>query len=153
MLTRQQIEDIIADNDQFSEFVSATMVLALTKGLERTKLENTPLNAISNFIEVLRKARADLTGDSHELKVPHMMVNIQFGSAPKAQSIPIEGEIVEKRAPEPASEPDPEPKTELVEHSQDDFSDLFAASTTSEWVPKDSFEVDHSDIFPVNTDE
>lgn len=94
MLSRAEIEDIISEKDKFSDFVSASMVLALTKGLQHTKNDKTPLSSISNFVETMRKTRADLTGDSHENAIPRMMVNIQFGSAPKAVSLPIEGEVV-----------------------------------------------------------
>ena len=94
MLSRTEIEEIIADKESFSKFSSTAMIIAITKGLEHTKRDNTPLSSITSFLETLRKVRGDLTGDSQEHRIPQMMVNISFGSAPKAVALPIEGEVV-----------------------------------------------------------
>lgn len=89
-LRKETLEQLLGDKDQLAEFTTATLLHAVTTGLQRIRQPSTPASAVNAFIETLRKVRADLTGDDHEKQdVPQMMVNIQFNNAQNPPSVDV----------------------------------------------------------------
>ena len=81
-LTKKTMEELLGSKEKLTEFTTATLIHAITIGLRRIKDTNTSPTAVNQFVETLRKVRADLTGDDHEAaNTPQMMVNIQFNNA------------------------------------------------------------------------
>lgn len=92
--TEAEIRKILRDKETFGEFVSAAIIDVVYKGLDKTKDPTQSLSAITKFLDVLRRIRADLTGDDHEARAHQMLVNIQFGQSPKAVPL-IAGAVLE----------------------------------------------------------
>lgn len=90
--TEAEIRQILRDKETFGQFVSAAIIDVVYKGLDKTKDPTQSLSSVTKFLDVLRRIRADLTGDDHEAMAHQMMVNIQFGQSP--QSIPMVGGAV-----------------------------------------------------------
>lgn len=81
-ISKKTMEELIGDKAKLTDFTTAALIHAVSMGLRRIKDIETAPNHVNQFIETLRKVRADLTGDDHEKgDVPQMMVNIQFNNA------------------------------------------------------------------------
>ena len=82
MLTTREIEEIISSPDKLAEFSSATLVQVISLALLRVRdgLADGSLSlaAVAQFIEAVRKLRADVAGSKNMADVPRMLVNIQF---------------------------------------------------------------------------
>ena len=89
-LSQASIQELLDSKDKLTEFSTTALIHAITAGVLRVQDPNTAPSAVSQFIESLRKVRADLTGDNHEMNVPQMMVNIQFGKSEGVQPVAID---------------------------------------------------------------
>ena len=89
MLNETQLEELLDSKESLAEYVTATMLQAMALGLERVRAPNVSPSAIAQFLEVLRKTRADLTGDAAITSMPQMMVNIQFGKHKTSTDLPV----------------------------------------------------------------
>lgn len=91
MLTTREIEEIISSPDKLAEFSSATLVQVISLALLRVRdgLADGSLSlaAVAQFIEAVRKLRADVAGSKNIADVPRMLVNIQFPTE-QVKSIP-----------------------------------------------------------------
>lgn len=99
MLSESAIRELLDDKDKLTEFSTASLIHAITAGVIRVKDPKTPASAVSQFIESLRKVRADLTGDNHEMNMPQMMVNIAFGQ----NAAPVEIDVTPKKKKQPSA--------------------------------------------------
>lgn len=89
-LSEAAIQELLDSKEKLTEFSTTALIHAITAGVVRVQDPKTAPSAVSQFIESLRKVRADLTGDNHEMAVPQMMVNIQFGQATAPQPVEID---------------------------------------------------------------
>jgi len=95
-LSDQSIQELLDSKEKLTEFSTTALIHAITAGVLRVQDPKTAPSAVSQFIESLRKVRADLTGDNHETNVPQMMVNIQFGKA--EQAVPVAIDVTPQRS-------------------------------------------------------
>lgn len=87
MLTKDAIEEILESRENLTEYVTASMIQAISIGVDKVKAPDASPNAVAALIEALRKARGDLTGDVAQANMPQMMVNIQFSGQGQPQCI------------------------------------------------------------------
>ena len=135
-LSEQSIKELLDSKEKLTEFSSTALIHAITAGVMRVQDPKTPPSAVSQFIESLRKVRADLTGDNHEMNVPQMMVNIQFGKAEQPVAISLNHEQSEGASEQPvAIDVTPKkskPKKQALSKLDDDLlqatSSIFAES-------------------------
>ena len=99
-LSEAAVAELLDNKKKLTEFSTTALVHAITVGLMKVRAPGASPNAVNQFIEALRKVRADLTGDDHERQnVPQMMVNIQFNNE-AVQAAPREVQVQDvKKAP------------------------------------------------------
>jgi len=90
VLSDKAIQELLDSKEKLTEFSTTALIHAITAGVVRVQDHKTSPSAVSQFIESLRKVRADLTGDNHEATMPQMMVNIQFGQSAAVQPVEID---------------------------------------------------------------
>jgi len=105
MLTEQEINEILDSNEALTEYVTASMVQAISAGLKRAKNPDTPPSAVAQMIDVLRKARGDLTGATQQQNMPTMNVNIQFSGSQPQQGQVVDGTATRVDTPLQGSPP------------------------------------------------
>ncbi|TQE96496.1 MAG: hypothetical protein FKY71_16630 [Spiribacter salinus] len=115
-LSKAAIQELTGSKEKLTEFTTVGLIQAITTGLTRIRQSNTSPTAVINYIEALRKVRADLTGDDHENNVPQMMVNIQFNNQNKATPSDV---TIEAKKSEPPKKPLSEQDSELLEQVDD----------------------------------
>lgn len=80
MLTETEINEILDSREALTEFVTTAMIETVSAGLKRVRDPDASATFISQYMDVLRKMRSDLTGDNQHANMPTMMVNIQFNN-------------------------------------------------------------------------
>ena len=87
MLTKDAIEEILESRENLTEYVTASMIQAISIGVDKVKSPDATPNSVAALIEALRKARGDLTGDIAQTNMPKMTVSIEFSGQGQPQHV------------------------------------------------------------------
>jgi hypothetical protein len=96
-LSKTAIQELLDSKEKLADFSTVAIIHAITQGLHRIKDPKTAPTSINQFIDQVRKVRADLTGDNHQAVMPQMMVNIQFGQNQQPVAIDVVPEKIEHK--------------------------------------------------------
>lgn len=96
MLTKEILNQILDSKEELTNFVTAAFVQAIAIAVDKLRDPATSASAAAALIEALRKARADLTGDSAEVNMPQMLVNIQFSDESRPKPVMLSAERVNR---------------------------------------------------------
>lgn len=102
MLSDAAIKELLDSKDALTEFTTTALIHAITAGVLKIQDRKTAPTAIGSLIDVIRKVRADLTGDNHELNIPRMLVSIKFGHDARPEDLSIEGSVEQQRQSPPS---------------------------------------------------